>query len=143
MRIVTPENAAFQPSGIGGGGFSGMPLLASYSLTEDVNADFGPITVPLFTPPDGSYFWAAFVKTNVASAGGSITITLEQPGSLSTINMVGSLSIVGLAGSAHISVINSPLFAADGIFNVVREVTGFAGGPANYSVYVNMYLLVG
>lgn len=138
MRILTPENSAFTPDGQYPG--QGMVLAARYSITEDVAADFGPITVPMFTPPDGFYMWTAFVKTNVASTTGNIVITIEQPGSGVTAGMTGNLAIIGQGGHADIFTTDS-LFSADGIFNVIREVTGFSGTPANYSAYVNMYKL--
>lgn len=140
MRIMLLNNSAFTPSAATPG--QGMILAASYTLTEDVVADFAPITVPIFTPDDGFYFWTAFVKTNIASTTGLINIHLEQPGAPLTTGMTGNLAFVGPGGHGDIFITDS-MFAVDGVFNVVREVTGFSGTPANYSVYVKMYRAAG
>lgn len=139
MRILTPANAAFLPNGVGPG--NSIPIIADYAITEEVNADFGPITTPLFTPSDGVYLCTLFVKTNTTSASGAIAFQWQQGGVLAQ-SIGGSLIATGRTG-ASFDAVYEMIFSGDGGIDIVREVTGFAGGPANYSAYAKFYKLLG
>jgi len=140
MRILTPNTAAFTPTGI----TSGLPLVAEWSITEDVSGDFGPLTVNIFTPDDGFYLVAVMVKTNTAGGGGSIVISPSQPGSgaFGGSSVTGNLASAG-AGGAQANDSTGMMFAAGGVFSVDREVTLYAAGPSNYSAYVKVYKMAG
>lgn len=135
MRTLTPQNAAFQPSGITP--TSGLPIASKYTLTEDVNGDFAPISAPFYTPNDGVYIWTILVKVNTASAAGNLSITVTQPLSGTTLVLGVNLATLGLTATTQ----NFTIDSAGGIINVEREVTGFAGGPANYTVWVTAFIL--
>ena len=137
MRILTPENAAFSPSGSGGS----LVLAATYELVESVNADFGPTTATFFAPSDGLYIWALFSQTTIAAGAGNLTVSLYQPlQAVFTVQSVSDLSVVGGAGYDGATA-NQPVLAMYGDMVIDRTVSALAAGPATYRITAAAYRL--
>lgn len=143
MRIVTPQNAAFLPDGSGGsGGGGGLPLTASYGLIETVNADFGPTFVDFFVPSSGLYLFGLYTETVAAAAGGSLSVSIDQPGGpISITSVIGlDLTVIGIGGGylGNFNII--PVLATYGVIQISRQVTGLAGS-ATYRITAAAYKL--
>lgn len=143
MRIVTPSDAAFLPSG---GTFEPGRVVASYINTYVATGNLAPTTETFFVPVDGQYAFGYWIETLSPSTTGTLTVTVDQLAIPSTyITAAIDLSVDGttLAGGAGrtSSYATAILLAAGGAMTLSREVTLFTGVSATYIVRVNFYLV--
>lgn len=129
MQILTPENAAFLPSGSG----SNLIVSANYSFEETAVADFGPIYDNLIVPQDGNYIFATYMKILASDdPNGTFVINIWNPllaTSLSSFNLTPS--VAGGFGGAFVS---NAISSADGVIQVGRQLSGFLGTSITYRV---------
>lgn len=138
MRIRTPANAYFGPDGTNPS--SSIPIIADYSITLDVNSDIASGLIDLFTPTDGVYIAVLFVKTNAVATTGTTNIQWQQMAT--SAGIFGDLTSTGRAGAN--SDFQEPFFMqVDGPLQISYAVTGFSGGPANFSAYWKFYKVAG
>lgn len=137
MRILTPSNSAFTPSGQAGS----LPLTATYELTETVNADFGPTVVTMFTPPiDGNYLVAVFAQTISPAGAGTLDVDIDQPGGPFSIISVSGLNLATTGSGGFLNnFIFFPILTAYGDVTISRQVAGLGGGPVTYRITAAAY----
>lgn len=128
MRIVTPQNAAFDPSG---GGSDGV---IQYQLSETVNADFGPTDDLWFTPTvDGVYSIAAFIICTASDVSGALDTQINQPGGVGLLAPLTPLGLIPVGNYAGIASYWSVFLVAGGAVYLRRQVAGLAAS-ASYRI---------
>ena len=136
MTILTPENAAFSPSGSGGS----LPLAAQYELVETVNADFGPTADAWFVPTDGLYIWGLFIQTISPAGAGTLTVNFKQGAAISTGSSI-DVSLTGLPNGYGGLFYTPFVLAVDGQATIERTLAGLAAGPVTYRITASAYKL--
>lgn len=143
MRIITPQDAAFNPSGSS----NGFSVAATFELNETVNADFGPTLTNLYNQNvDGNFATSLFLQTTAVAGAGTLTVTMVQSGGVGTIITTScDLSVDGLTNLGGVgtqSQFSGAVISAGGIWQISRQVAGLAAGPASYKIKAVVYLLV-
>lgn len=136
MRIITPSGASLLPDGTGSGSF----LAASYEFEETVGADFAFVYQDLLIPNDGSYMWSLFVKIlNSDSAVGALEVNAWVPFIATAVNQttLGTVATDSYSGVGQVTgVLNS-----NGVVQIGRELTGFAGTTLTYRITASAFRL--
>lgn len=141
MRILTPDNAAFSPSGI-----SSASGTVVWSITTDAtavgNSSSGPTAI-YTVPTDGLYALYAFVETynQVAMAAGSVTAQLDFTGGTAFPWDSGNVDLASPTQIADNKMMATRRCIAGSTVDLTLVVATFAGTSADYSIYIALVRL--
>lgn len=136
MRIITPENAAMTPSGAG----ANPILAATYEFEDTVSGDFAFIYDDFLLPQDGTYLLNLYIKIILSdSASGTLSTRVYNP-FLATV-LVTAAQNPADTGFFNGNSLYSPVSSDNGVLQVGRELSGFAGSSVTYRITASAFRL--
>lgn len=134
MRVITPQNGAFTPSGSGGGSSGGFAINYSFSGAATADAVVAPFSIGALAATGPYIIQATIVITNSTAATGNIAAVIQTPsGTFSS----GTPTLTANGVDSNIS--------WSGILsgNVTLEwsITGFTTGSADFQILASLIKL--
>jgi hypothetical protein len=136
MRIITPQDAAFDPSGDSSGVFRNA---GGVNISIPITADIAPVDVPLFTSPGGTFLIVSALTLNTAATTGNFQTLFTYTFNGASLPTNSGLLDLSIAPPNNVQI--NGFFYADSGTQVLwsYEVTGFSGGPASVDFSLQFY----